>query len=133
MRKPMRPLFTRDEAERLLPKLEPLLIELRDAAEQLEAVRDRLEALPAASRQNGRAAEAAALDGEAAALTRRIGELIDLVQSLGAELKDIRTGLIDFRSSRYDHVVYLCWRLGEPRILYWHELDAGFAGRQPLD
>jgi hypothetical protein len=130
---PMRPLFARDEAERLLPKIEPLLIELRDAAEQLSAVRARLEALPAASRQNGRAAEAAALDGEAASLARRIGELIDLVESLGAELKDIRTGLIDFRSPRDDRVVYLCWRLGEPRILFWHELDAGFAGRQPLD
>jgi hypothetical protein len=129
----MRPLFTRDEAERLLPKLEPLLIELRDEAERLEAVRARLEALPAAARQNGRATEAAALDGEAAALARRIGELIDLVQSLGAELKDIRTGLIDFRSPRDDRVVYLCWRLGEPRIRFWHELDAGFAGRQPLD
>ena len=59
--------------------------------------------------------------------------MIDLVQSLGAELKEIRTGLIDFRSPRDDRVIYLCWRLGEPRILFWHELDAGFAGRQPLD
>ena len=69
----MRPLFTRDEAERLLPRIEPLLIELRDTAERLEAVRARLEALPASARQNGRATEAAALDGEAASLTRRIG------------------------------------------------------------
>src|SRR5262245_55552924 len=100
----MPPLFSREEAERLLPRIEPLLIELRDAAEQLAAVRARLESLPASARQNGRAAEAAALDGEAAAITRRIGELIDLVQSLGAELKDIRTGLIDFRSPRDDRV-----------------------------
>ena len=48
-------------------------------------------------------------------------------------LKDPRTGLVDFRSVRDGRVVYLCWRLGEDRIRYWHDLDAGFAGRQPLD
>jgi hypothetical protein len=126
-------LFTRDEAERLLPVLRPLLTELRDAVTRGEELRRRLAALPAGARHNGRAAEAAALEEQAVRLVQRINALIEQVQQHGAELKDIRTGLIDFRSPRAGRIVYLCWRLGEPRIGYWHELDAGFAGRQPLD
>jgi hypothetical protein len=54
------------------------------------------------------------------------------LQSLGIELKDYFTGLVDFPCWKDDREVYLCWRLGEPEVAYWHELDAGFAGRQKL-
>ena len=50
----------------------------------------------------------------------------------GVELKGIDEGLVDFRSTRDGRVVYLCWRLGEETIAFWHELDVGFPGRQPL-
>jgi hypothetical protein len=49
------------------------------------------------------------------------------------ELKDLSTGLIDFRAQREGREVYLCWKLGEPEVEYWHELDTGFAGRLPID
>ncbi len=58
-------------------------------------------------------------------------ELVRL-HELGVELKDPAIGLIDFRSLREGRIIYLCWRLGEPTIAYWHDLDTGFAGRQPL-
>ncbi|HTU17424.1 MAG TPA: DUF2203 domain-containing protein [Gemmataceae bacterium] len=51
---------------------------------------------------------------------------------LGVELKDYFTGLIDFPSLMNGRPVYLCWRLGEPEVAHWHELEAGFAGRQKL-
>ena len=51
----------------------------------------------------------------------------------GVELKDYFAGLVDFPSRREGRVVYLCWRFGEPAVAYWHELEAGFAGRQKLD
>ncbi len=54
------------------------------------------------------------------------------LQKLGIELKDFHTGLIDFRAVHDGREVYLCWRLGEPEVAYWHELTAGFAGRQKL-
>jgi hypothetical protein len=62
----------------------------------------------------------------------RMRELVQELTDLGVELKDDRTGLIDFRSRMDGREVYLCWRLGEPSVAYWHELDAGFAGRQKL-
>jgi hypothetical protein len=54
------------------------------------------------------------------------------LQQLGVELKDFHTGLIDFRSMLDGREVYLCWRHGESEVAYWHELDAGFSGRQRL-
>ena len=68
-------------------------------------------------------------------LEKEIGQLqefIDELEQLGIELKDISRGLIDFRSIMDGREVYLCWLLGEDEIAHWHELDAGFAGRQSL-
>jgi hypothetical protein len=62
----------------------------------------------------------------------RMRELAVELAELGVELKDDFTGLIDFRSRMDGREVYLCWRLGEPVVAFWHELDAGFAGRQKL-
>jgi hypothetical protein len=69
---------------------------------------------------------------EAEQLRERLRGLDSELTDLGVELKDAYTGLIDFRCRMDGREVYLCWRLGEPNIAYWHELDAGFAGRQKL-
>lgn len=55
------------------------------------------------------------------------------LEKLSVELKDYYTGLIDFRHLRDGKEVYLCWKLGEPEIGHWHELNAGFSGRQKLE
>jgi hypothetical protein len=52
---------------------------------------------------------------------------------MGVLVKDLDKGLCDFPCLRQDRVVYLCWHLGEDSIQYWHEIEAGFAGREPLD
>jgi len=62
-----------------------------------------------------------------------LNHLIERVQEMDCELKDIDQGLVDFRAEREGREVYLCWKLGEPDIRWWHELDAGFAGRRPLE
>lgn len=60
-------------------------------------------------------------------------ELNSELEQLGVELKDPRTGLIDFRAMRQGEEVYLCWRLGEPSVAHWHPLHTGLAGRAPID
>jgi hypothetical protein len=63
----------------------------------------------------------------------QVGKLTTDLHELGVELKDYSRGLIDFPSLKNDRVVYLCWQLGEGHsIQWWHEIDAGFAGRHPL-
>jgi hypothetical protein len=62
----------------------------------------------------------------------RLQALIEELDGIGVELKGVDDGLVDFPSNREGRVVCLCWRLGEDTIAWWHETDAGFAGRQPL-
>jgi hypothetical protein len=63
----------------------------------------------------------------------RFDQLVHQILNMGIEIKDINTGLIDFPALRNDRTVYLCWRYGEEDIQFWHEIDDGFAGRQPIE
>ena len=65
-------------------------------------------------------------------LVEEINQRLAKLNEWGIELKGLDEGLIDFPSERDGRTVYLCWKLGEDRIEWWHELDTGFAGRQPL-
>ena len=68
------------------------------------------------------------MEREARSLARTIDEIVER----GAEVKDLDEGLIDFPALRHGETVLLCWKLGEDEIRYWHALEDGFAGRQPL-
>jgi hypothetical protein len=125
-------LFTLDEANALLPEVTPLLISLRDLKEQLDAATAALERFTPVMRGNGHGMEAIGLERQIAELIARIAPGLREIAELGIEVKDINQGLIDFPSVRDGRIVYLCWRLGEGEIAYWHDLDAGFAGREPI-
>jgi hypothetical protein len=71
---------------------------------------------------------AATIEREAAA----IAECAEQVNAIGAQIKSLEEGLLDFPARRGDEVVLLCWKLGEDEIRYWHGVDEGFAGRKPL-
>ena len=62
----------------------------------------------------------------------RLDELVHQVQSTGAILKDINLGLVDFLSISNGREIFLCWQYGEPDLAFWHEIEAGYIGRQPL-
>ncbi len=63
----------------------------------------------------------------------RLDALIHQIMDTGAQVKDINIGLLDFSALRDGHEVYLCWKYGEDDIAFWHEVDAGYAGRQPIE
>jgi hypothetical protein len=71
--------------------------------------------------------------GRFLALALAMAEEFEAIVSTGVQVKDPETGLCDFPSLRDDRVVLLCWRLGEPEVTFWHELDSGFAGRHNLE
>jgi hypothetical protein len=64
---------------------------------------------------------------------QRVRESITEIDSIGVQVKDMETGLLDFPCRLDDQVVLLCWRMGEPAIVYWHPAEAGFKDRQPVD
>ncbi|HEV8637131.1 MAG TPA: DUF2203 domain-containing protein [Chloroflexota bacterium] len=129
-------LYTLAEAEALLPELIPILEAIRQAHREVGEAQEEIERLTASIGANGhglkvdRIAQARQRVQRASATLRQRALELD---ARGVELKDPATGLIDFRSRRQGRIVYLCWRLGEPRIDWWHELEAGFAGRQRLE
>lgn len=124
-------LFTVEEANRLLPELREILSALRRAIEELEAVQGAAAELYWKLRTNGHDIEDEPLERQRAAREAIRGH-IARIQELGCELRDPRLGLIDFPSQRGEEVVYLCWKLDEPEVAFWHPLDSGFAGRRPL-
>ncbi len=127
--------FTVEEANRLLPKLTQLLGELqgrRDVIHAMEVEIDAIE-LVADKDESGSAPALSRKVEEYNQTVQRFYEAIDEIHELGCFLKDIEGGLIDFYGLHQGRVVYLCWKLGEPEVGYWHEVGRGFAYRQPVD
>lgn len=125
-------LFTVAEARALLPVLRPILMGLRDDKRQSTELRRRLGELSSQSLQNGGAAEAEEVERRIALQYQKIARQLEELRTLGVFVKDIDHGLVDFPSLRDGRPVLLCWHLGEPDIAFWHPIDGGFRGRQPL-
>jgi hypothetical protein len=130
-------LFTVEEANALLPTLRRLLQELRVARTQLVETQEELaRRFHGGARSNGHVApggERGRLNQAIAEAQRRLTGVVRSIAELGCEMKDPERGMVDFRSVREGRVVYLCWLMEEPRVMYWHELDAGYRGRQRLE
>lgn len=120
--------YTREEANALLPRLEPLLAALREAKAELTDEQAH-ELLADAGPTNG-GGEPGKQVGAAFLEVRR---LLETIEEAGLVLRDIDRGLLDFPAQRDGREVYLCWELGEEDVAYWHELESGYGGRQPLD
>lgn len=65
--------------------------------------------------------------------TRNLRSNLDAIEETGCQLKDIETGLVDFPTLYLGREVYLCWKLGEKGISFWHHIEDGFRGRQPIN
>jgi hypothetical protein len=128
-------LFTREEAETLLPDLTRRVLEMQRCKREIERLRDELSATVSRSTGNGHVKDAPEVERQRRAAEGFVDEMnqhLAEIRALGVELKDIDQGLLDFPANRGGRVVYLCWKLGEESIGWWHEVDTGFAGRQPL-
>jgi hypothetical protein len=125
-----------DEAKLLLPRVIPVLEKLQAAYRELRALQASVAAESRGASGDGHllvnpwAEEEGKDQGEA--LSATLQNAAAQLDRWGIELKDPEKGLIDFFHQRDGRTVYLCYLLGEPSIEYWHDLDAGFAGRQPL-
>ena len=126
-------LFTLEEARATLPQVRSIVESLQHARLQLSAYAQSEPEHRVQGRTNGSSPPVGITSPEMAAeVANRMKRLLEQLDAIGCELKDLDQGLLDFRSERDGRVVYLCWRAGEDDIAYWHDLDSGFAGRQPL-
>jgi hypothetical protein len=120
--------FTLEEANALVAQLDELLAEMTQQRDQIVAMGELLQ--PVLQHAGGNGGSKAG--GEYLLLLQRFNASLSFVQELGCELKDLDQGLIDFPSYRDGKLIYLCWKRGEPKIEFWHDLESGFGGRQPL-
>jgi hypothetical protein len=121
--------FTLQQANEALKLIRPWM-------EDVQAIRQKIlanqpEAWPAIEKSAG--------NGGNKALSKMVQDfekldaLVHKIQDAGAQIKDINTGLLDFSALRDGREVYLCWQYGEGDIAFWHEVDDGYAGRQPIE
>lgn len=126
---PMPHYFTLQEANEALTTIRPLM-------DEVQAIRQKIlvnqpEAWPAIEKSAGnggnRALSNMVQDFE------KLDALVHRILETGALIKDINIGLLDFPALRDEREVYLCWQYGEGEIAFWHEVEAGYAGRQPIE
>ncbi len=125
--------FRVDEATGLLPRVTGLIGTLRALRDQAVVKRARIERLwerlgsgePVLSEIGD---EQRVLDG----LSKRLVTVAGEIESIGCILRDLDLGLVDFPFRARGGPVFLCWKLGEPAILFWHRAEEGFAGRKPI-
>jgi hypothetical protein len=128
----MRTTFTVDSANRTLPLVRRIVSDaVRDYWRWQEKVRE-YEEVAANRKVDQPNDDADRLERETQQLARDIDGYIAEIRELGVEIKGIETGLVDFPAEVDGRSVLLCWQLGEDSVQYWHEEDAGFAGRQPV-
>ena len=128
-------LFTLDEANLMLPLVRAIVSDVAQLAVLIQERRERLASLKGDKRRRNDdiyADELTQIEQEVDRDIEQLQEYVAELNALGIELKSAIDGLIDFPAEMDGRVVYLCWKLGEPEVAHWHELDAGFAGRQPL-
>ncbi len=130
-------LFSLTEAERLRVQLEPILIEAMETRRKMEEFEQELSALAERIQRSGGLQvayeKAARTRMERNRLEEEIQSALERIHSTGCVVKDLEMGLLDFPSRINDEEVYLCWRLGEDRIRFYHRQDEGFDGRKPID
>ena len=130
-------LFTLSEAERARREVEPLLIAAMEGRHKAEDLDDQLSSVSNRILMMG----GITIDYESVArvrsehnnLIKQIKDALDRIHATGCVVKDLETGLVDFPAVIKNEEVYLCWRLGEDRIRFYHRQDEGFAKRKPID
>ncbi|MFY9752684.1 MAG: DUF2203 domain-containing protein [Candidatus Acidiferrales bacterium] len=129
--------FSLTEAERLRVQIEPILIEAMESRRKMAEAEGQLRSLAEKIQRSGGMQisyeNVAGMRMERNRLEDTIQEAVERIHSTGCVVKDLEQGLLDFPSRIGDEDVYLCWRLGEDRIRFYHRQDEGFAGRKPID
>ena len=129
--------FTLDEAQSLLPVLEALLklaIDGKRAAEEVESkLSDLSQRIYLSGGMSINLSNVANQRAEMESHLERVRESISEIDSIGVQVKDLDSGLLDFPFRLDEDIVLLCWRMGESAIEHWHTVESGFQGRQRVD
>ncbi len=125
--------FTAQEANHLIPQLTLWIQELQQKRDEILSLEVEIDAqeLIADKPEESLPSQISRLIEKYNKVVTRFYEIVDQVHATGCYLKDIDMGLVDFYSHYQGRVVYLCWKLGEPEVGFWHDIGQGYITRQP--
>jgi hypothetical protein len=121
--------YTPNQANEALQEVRPLVADLIQLGERIRSVQPEIWSVVEKSAGNGGHPELSRMLPD----FDRLDAVLHRLQDMNIEVKDLSIGLIDFPALKDGRVIYLCWKYNEDRIQFWHEIEAGFAGRQPID
>lgn len=125
--------FTIEMANRTLPLVSRIVRDILDHYRAWQQTVEAFEIATALSRADRPTPEAESLQRKAQELAREIQGFLAELTDLGVEFKGFELGLVDFPGDVDGHPVMWCWKFGESAVQHWHEIDAGYAGRQPIE
>ena len=123
--------YTMQEANALMPQVRAVLLQLAVQQRRMNTVHAEMHRLLAADGDPASASEASRLERETADIADGMRTLVTLLEELGVQLRDVEMGLVDFPGERDGLPVWLCWRLSDPIVAFWHGTDEGYATRRP--
>jgi hypothetical protein len=126
------PTYTVDEARALLPQIRATLIQLAIERRRADEAHDALHRTLRADGDGQSAGDQARLEADSQERRTRVRDLLDHMESLGVVLRDLDAGLVDIPTLRDGEAAWLCWRLADPDLGYWHSTREGFSTRRPL-
>jgi len=129
--------FSVEEAQTLVPVLESLMKNAMEAKETAETIAQELQSLSQRIFMNGgtlvRIAEVAKRRAQQDKAIQQVKDTLAEIDSIGVQVKDLDSGLLDFPCRLGEEIVLLCWKMGETEIQHWHTMESGFGGRKALD
>jgi hypothetical protein len=123
--------YTIEEANALMPQVRSVLLQLAVEQRRMDTVHSEMHRHLAGNGDPASAAQASRLEQETADIAEGMRTLVTLLEGLGVQLRDTEMGLVDFPGERDGRQVWLCWRLSDPAVAFWHGTDEGYATRRP--
>ena len=123
--------YTIEEANALIPQVRALLLQLAVEQRRLEATHAEMHRLLAGNGDPFSSQGASRFEREAAEIGEGMRSLASMLADLGIQVRDAEMGLVDFPGERDGQAVWLCWRLADPQVAFWHGTDEGYATRKP--
>jgi hypothetical protein len=123
--------YTLEEANALIPQVRAVILQLAVEQRRLDDAHAALHRHLAGNGSPGSASEADRLERQSDEIRDGMRTLVGVLEELDVQLRDVEMGLVDFPAEREGRAVWLCWRLADPTVAFWHSTDEGFASRKP--
>jgi hypothetical protein len=123
--------YTVDEANALIPQVRAVILQLAVEQRRLDDAHGAMLRHLEGNGDPRSGAEADRLERQAAEIAEGMRTLLAMLEEMGVQLRDVQMGLVDFPATRDGRDVWLCWRLADPSVAFWHGTDEGFASRKP--